>query len=64
MYSRRVQSVLLAAVVTLFALCRGQLDVTLEQMQVAVDTLAARFSTIRDEGLGINLLEVKLINYV
>ena len=59
MYSRRVQSVLLAAV-TLCALCQAQLDVTPDQMQQAVDTLAARFSTIRNEGLGIDSLEVNL----
>lgn len=64
MYCRhRVQSMLLVllAVVTL---CRGQLDVTPVEMQTAVDTLAARFSTIRNEGLGIDQLEVKPVKII
>ncbi len=39
-------------------MCHAQLGVSTEAMQKAVDSLAARFSSIRDGGLGIDLLEV------
>lgn len=52
----RVTEVLVAA--ALLCVCRAQLGVTTEDMQNAVDTLAGRFSSIRNEGLGIDSLEV------
>lgn len=38
--------------------CRAQLGVSTAAMQSAVNTLAQRFSSIRNEGLGIDSLEV------
>ena len=38
------------------------LGVSTTEMQRAVDTLASRFTSIRNQGLGINALEVRLIN--
>lgn len=54
--------VLVAA--ALLCVCRAQLGVTREAMQNAVDSLAARFSSIRNEGLGINSLEVCFLHPV
>ena len=39
-------------------LCRGQLGISPQDMQNAVNTLSERFTTIRNEGLGVDLLEV------
>lgn len=55
MSSRFAVSLVAAA---LLCVCGAQLEVTGEAMQSAVDALAARFSSIRNEGLGINSLEV------
>lgn len=54
--SRLVLSLLLAA--ASLCSCYGQLGLSNEDMQDAVDTLAARFATIRNEGLGIDVLKV------
>lgn len=53
----RVAACLLVAA-GLLALCRGQLGLSAQDMQNAVNTLADRFNTIRNAGLGIDLLEV------
>ena len=42
---------------------RAQLGVSTEDMQNAVRSLAERFTVIRDEGLGIDTLEVSIFNH-
>lgn len=42
---------------------RAQLRVSTRDMQNAVRTLEQRFSSIRDEGLGIDSLEVPKLNF-
>lgn len=38
--------------------CHGQLGVSTNDMQLAVTNLSAGFTRVRNEGLGINLIEV------
>ena len=56
MISKRL--LLLAATLSL---CRGQLELDTEGMQRAVDSIAWSFTAIRNEGLGIDSLEVSLL---
>ena len=52
---------LLVLAASLLSVCRGQLGISSEDMQGAVRSLSDTFTRmIRDDGLGVNLMEVSL----
>ncbi len=55
--SRLSQFLLLTAV--WLTVCRGQLGISPQDMQNAVDSLSRNFTRIRNEGLGVDLVEVR-----